>query len=432
MELWTEYEGRTIDNVFPLTKLLRPQGRSAFFLTSNGTGIPRVIRLIEPHFDEEEILARWRTVAALNHPHLLKLEKFGQVALDGAPLLYAVMEHVDANLADVLPDQRLNLPDARQLASSINSAIEVLHSNGFIHEHIDPANVYAVGEIVKLRSDCIRECPEGSEGAELKKRDLHDFAVLLLQSLTQQPTLEAAAGDLPLPTPFDSIVRKTMRGEWGSIQIGAALKSPSENLHASSEKPSTSYAPVSTPPERTENPVVSHVAESSRSSLNVADEEMKDHPKRGPGIKSILVIGVAIVLALWLGWHFLNDRHSNPAGKQPASGSPAEVPALQASSAPASQASVLRPKQPVDARNQWRVVAYTYNREDQARHKAEVIGQAHPDLRPEVFTPTGRAPYLVSLGGAMARDEAFALAQRARNEGLPRDTYAQNYNDRSH
>ena len=68
MELWTEYEGRTIDGAFPLTKLLRPEGRSAFFSTSNGTGLPTVIRLIEPHFDEDEILARWRGVGSAGPP----------------------------------------------------------------------------------------------------------------------------------------------------------------------------------------------------------------------------------------------------------------------------------------------------------------------------------------------------------------------------
>ena len=59
MELWNEYEGRTIDGDFQLTKLLRPEGRSAFFSTSNGTGLPTVIRLIESHYDDAEILARW-------------------------------------------------------------------------------------------------------------------------------------------------------------------------------------------------------------------------------------------------------------------------------------------------------------------------------------------------------------------------------------
>jgi hypothetical protein len=76
---------------------------------------------------------------------------------------------------------------------------------------------------------------------------------------------------------------------------------------------------------------------------------------------------------------------------------------------------------------QWRVVAFTYNGEKLAQQKAASVAAKHPDLRPEVFTPNGHAPYLVTVGGTMTRDEAFALVKKGRAEGLPRDSYAQNY-----
>jgi len=47
-----------------------------------------------------------------------------------------------------------------------------------------------------------------------------------------------------------------------------------------------------------------------------------------------------------------------------------------------------------------------------------------------VFTPNGRAPYLVTLGGPMSKEDAFALSGKAKREGLPRDIYAQNYRGR--
>ncbi|MGB0125676.1 MAG: SPOR domain-containing protein, partial [Silvibacterium sp.] len=76
---------------------------------------------------------------------------------------------------------------------------------------------------------------------------------------------------------------------------------------------------------------------------------------------------------------------------------------------------------------QWRVIAYTYDHAEQAQQKSAAITQKHPELRPEVFTPSGHAPYLVTVGGTMSRDEAFALARKVRSEGLPLDSYAQNY-----
>src|ERR1700677_633919 len=223
MELWNEYEGRTIDGDFPQTKLLQPEGRSAFFATSNGTGQPTVIRLIESHYDDAEILARWRAIAELDNEHLVKLKKFGQVELDGTSLVYAVMEPVEANLGEIVEERRLTELETRQVATSLLSALEAMHSHGFGHEHVKTGNVRAVGETIKLRSDCIREAPEGEEGREIKRKDVHDFGVVLLRALTQQRTLQTASRDLPLPEPFDQIVRKAISGEWGLTEIAVAL-----------------------------------------------------------------------------------------------------------------------------------------------------------------------------------------------------------------
>jgi eukaryotic-like serine/threonine-protein kinase len=417
MELWTEYEGRTIDGVFPLNRLLRPEGRSAFFLTSNGTGIPRLIRLIEPHFDEEEILARWQAVAALNHPNLVKLEKFGQATLDGGALLYAVVEPVDANLGEVLTGQTLTLEDTRQLATSLISALEALHSHGFVHEHIEPAHIFAIGETVKLRSDCVREVSEDERGSELKKRDVHDVAVVLLQALTRQTNLQAASRDLPLPAPFDQIVRNGISGKWGTTEIANALEpAVSKNQPAEASPSAVSTSPPPEPPKFKPTPTVDRIP---------VDRDERTHSTRPTAIWAA-VAGAALLIFL-LGWHFLSGRRSSQSTAPP---TPAASTVTSAPPPPAGAAATPNP-QPIDVRNQWRVIAYTYNRQDQAQHKADTVARLHPDLDAEVFTPTGRAPYLVAIGGVMSRDQAFVLVQKVRNEGLPRDAYAQNYSTKA-
>jgi hypothetical protein len=223
MQLWTAYEGTTIDGIFPLTRLLRLEGSSAFFSTSTEDGLQRVLRLVESRADEDDILSRWRGVAALNHPNILKLEDLGQVVVDDTSLVYAVMEPIEANLGDVLSEQRLTVPETTQIATSLLSVLGALHSQGFIHGNVHPLHVVAVDEVVKLQCDCIRDAPEGGRGQELKKQDVHDLAVLLLQALTQERTLEAATDRLLLPAPFDRIVSKGMSGEWGLTEIAAAL-----------------------------------------------------------------------------------------------------------------------------------------------------------------------------------------------------------------
>jgi hypothetical protein len=88
------------------------------------------------------------------------------------------------------------------------------------------------------------------------------------------------------------------------------------------------------------------------------------------------------------------------------------------------------PAEPTPAgaeRSVWHVVAYTYTREDAAQHMAAELAKQYPKLEPQVFTPTGHAPFLVTLGGGMNRQEAFARRDAARAAGMPSDTYAQNF-----
>lgn len=440
MDLWTDYEGRTIDGTFPLKKLLLPEGRSAFFSTTNAKGLPTVIRLIEAHFDEEEILSRWRGVELLEHPNLLRLEKFGQVIVDETSVVYAVMEPVEANLGEVLSQQRLSLADTKQLATSLIAALETLHSHGFVHEHIEPANVLAVGEVVKLRSDCIRETPAGEEGGGLQQRDAHDLSVVLLQALTQQSTLEGAAAEPPLPAPFDRIIPKGIRGEWGLQEISNAL--------VQAERPAAAPAPQATEvpvqrPQPSPKPSAPQVV--AAKPMRVDDVEAAHRSRRPeteikkkknpiPHIRVILAVAVAVLLLLWIGWYFLHNRPEEQSeAQQQAAASAATSTTKPAKPAPAPVVTT-KPVQTAKTNapsvdkphGQWRVIAYTYNREKDAQKKQSTLSRKRPGLQAEVFTPNGRAPYLVTVGGWMSQDEAFALAKRARGEGLPRDTYATN------
>jgi eukaryotic-like serine/threonine-protein kinase len=456
MNLWTEYEGRTIDGAYRLTRLIRPEGRSAFFSTSNGTGVPTVIRLIESHFDGDEILLRWRGVEALNHPNLVQLKSFGREVVDETQLVYAVLEPVDANLGEMLKERALTEEETRQVATSVLAAIEALHANGFVHEHVEPGNVLAVGEVIKLRSDCIRETPEGAEGVALKKKDVRDYATVLLEALTQKQALEDAARDLRLPSPFEQIVRKGMSGEWGVEEIGAALK-PAAAVQMPTaprvtvvetrvERPVVARAVAAAAPVAPSVPAAPSVASVVAAPVSVARRLPVDEGSRGIGPRGV-AYGVGALLIVLLAWYFVHSRPASSSSGATEPAAPAKVvptaPVVEKSSAataagprpsaklPTERASAPGPavaQGPAgDGSGRWRVIAFTYNQEDQAQHKVAEIARSHPDLNPSVFTLSGHAPFLVTLGGQMSREDAFALSGKAKREGLPKDIYAQNY-----
>jgi hypothetical protein len=449
MQLWTDYEGVTIDNAFPLRKLLMPEGRSAFFSTAGINGEPTVLRLIECHFDEDEILSRWRCIEALHHPHFLKFERFGQTEIDGRPVVYAVFEKVDGNLAEVLDQGVLALPDVAQLASSLVAALEVLHTHGFVHEHIEPRNIFAINNDVKLRGDCIREAPEGDEGRALKQRDIHDLATVLLQGLTQRTSLSGIP-DASLPAPYAQIIRNGLNGTWTLEDIRAAL---GRQFGANQAAPPTPAASIPTPsaapklpisaaklptrpeaklPTRPDAQLPLPLLNDARSASSPRPIPRKQIPTDdqpfsarslwiGAGLAAIVLIFVAWLIAH--AWNAHEHKATQPAAlSQPAAVAPQPVAANPTpATTPAPAVREALPGQ------DWRVVTFTYNRRADAAKKLSDLARTHPELQPAIFTPTGRAPYLVTIGGLMDSATAHALARRSRSLGLPRDIYAQNY-----
>ncbi len=482
MDLWTEFEGHTIDSAFALNKLLQTEGRSAFFSTLNAKGESVLIRIVECHFDEDEILARWRGVQALNHPNFLRIDHYGQflIEADDITAVYVVFEHVDANLGQVLERGRLSTADAAQIGLSMASALETLHAHGFVHEHVEPRNIFAVGETVRLRSDCVRETPEGERGIDARRRDVFDLSVVLIQVLTGLKAPFASYARPALPAPFEEIVSNGMSGAWGLEAIIAALASHKSAKPTPQPRPTLAAiaGPKPAPPAAAKPAPHTTQVVSSASAASARDMDARpfssratqrefpfdrqgaandkagvdDGPRRwrasflidewrarfqDSSLRWIAAVGMllAVVLCGWaLTHHLLKARAASAA--QPDSASAAAAPAPRSTRTPShTPQAALRAHSSNSASTagavrgaaQWRVVAFTYNREEQAKKKASSLSQKLPGLKPEAFSPNGKGPWLVTVGGPLDRDAAYALAHRASSLGLPHDTYAQNY-----
>jgi hypothetical protein len=449
MQLWTEYEGRKIEGTYTLGKLLRSEGRNGFFATADTTGNAAVIRLTEAHYDEDELLKRWRQVADMRQANLIGIERFGQTDFDGVAITYALMEANDANLGDVLRERPLTLAETTQVARAVHGALSALHASGLVHEHIEPSNVLAVGETVKLRSDCVRECiadtefntPEGC--AELRRRDVHNFGMLLLECLTLEKRYNPG---LNLPDVFRRMVPHMLDGTWTLEQVGQLLTPPV----AAPKPPTATAATVSTPAATAKAQsaaVKSNVVKSGQpeqatlpldmpraSERSAADSALRYRREVSAEASSVnlrpwMLGGAAVVIVcIIVIWHFV--------GAKPAKPVETPTPAVSAVTLPPPAPPATRPSAPVATASSpavvlhspgWYVIAWTYNHQSQAQSKADRINARNHGFHAEVFSPHGGAPYLVSLGGPMAESEAKTLQQRARRSGLPPDTYIRNY-----
>ena len=483
MHLWNEYEGQTIAEAYPLQKLLRPEGRSAFFLTTvlNGKNDtkdskPDLIRLTESLNDEHEMLARWRQVSEVHQPNLVTIKTFGKTTFDGVRLTYALMEQNDSSLDEILRERPLTPTETAEVGVSVAAALSALHAIDLIHAHVEAVNVLAVGEIIKLRSDCVRECipdPEFNPPAlcqQARQQDVRDLGMLLLRCLTLERTFHPA---VRLPAPFDKVIPRAIDGTWSLDEITRVLAPPpvkplvppqvlagasqpsafprAETPAAATQvgvQPATSVqAGLSNQPLPNSNPKTNTAPETAEPYLSSSSQiPLPLRTDRSPDLHRVqaaplallrstnpwlLMAAAALVLILGI-WVFSSSRSSsappvsasidNPA-THAAPPAPAAAPVVtaQPSVAPVAVAG------PTDPQPGWHVIAYTFNHENQAWARISALKKAHPDLNARLFHPSSRAPFYVAIGGAMSESEAESIRNRARHMGLPRDTFARYY-----
>jgi eukaryotic-like serine/threonine-protein kinase len=443
MELWSDFEACEVEGRYPLGKLVRTEGRRAWFETQLGEK-PALIILTESLNDEDVLVERLRAVEQIQHPNVVAVQASGTTTLKDTPLVYAVTERTEENLEDVLRERPLNPEEAREMLDGLLSALSAIHARGLVHGRMEAANVLASGDTIKLRSDCIHGVPPEGSFESLVGDDIRGLGTVLFQSLTlRRPQNALDPAIQRLPSPFAQIVQRSLGGLSTPAEIAGILRpgapasvAPASKARKLSPTPNPKTVPV--PPAAT-----AKAATLPETPYQVDDDDAEI--ERTPRWKSPRVI-VAVFLALvcLIGYFVYStlkapDNPSATAGASSTSASPAQVakpnlPAVPVAAKPSAGAgikaspSIVVVNPNASGRTIWRVVAYTYNQRDLAEKKVQEMSAKHADLQPEVFAPKGnRAPYFVSVGGAMDRDQAIQMRERARRLGLPRDTFARNF-----
>ena len=248
-EAWKQWEGRSVDNRFPLRQLLGASNHSAVFLTESVErgGTKAAIKLLAANgVAADEQIARWRDVARLSHPNLLPLYHYGRTRLGDLELVFAVMELADETLAEILPNRALTVEETKQMLQPVLGALTFLHQRGLVHGDIQPANILAVGETIKLSSDTVRPAHDLGNGAAHRSShdprpaatgsvepagDIYSLGVTLTQALTQHSPFDSGASlghaAQPLQAPFDDIVLHALHPDpqlrWTAADIAMRL-----------------------------------------------------------------------------------------------------------------------------------------------------------------------------------------------------------------
>jgi hypothetical protein len=510
MMLWTDLEGRTLHGRWRLGKLVRPEGRTAWFEATDVEGKPVMVSITEALNDEDELLERFEAAAAIRHPHVVSIHEARIAHIDETPVVVAAMEMTEENLGDVLRERSLSSTETRQVLDAVLAGLAALHARGLVHGRVEAASVLAIGDTIKLRSDCVHI--GGSGLASGVADDVRCVGRLVTQAMTRRlPSGENDPVLQLLPEPLARAVRRALSGNATANEIAALVgtrlelitESPREAVReakreghseaaremgrgeagridpysktapkgpmtpevvvpdtdaadraaakkkAAAEKDGAAARVVAMrgPRERAEtegeaelsgsaegemgsaagsdapNTLPNHLPRQREipweSPLTVKDEAGKAHRRRSAPYVVAAAVAVVLVTIFTL-YGMLHHGPGAPKAAVPAATHPVPEKTVVMKPAPvAAPANVSGPG--------WRVIVYTYNREVDARHKADTIASAHPDLKASVFHPRAGGTYLVSLGGVMSRPEAIALRAKALSMGMPRDTYARNY-----
>ena len=385
--------------------------------------------------DGDEQLALWFSAKELQHQNLISPWAAGKLETDGASLVYVVVPGADETLADLLAERPVTIEEAHELLSSLRRGLAYLHGQGWVHGHLAPEQVLAVGDSIRASTELAYKintapamdlakpkyiAPEAGERNVTTAADVWCLGATLFEALTQKPYSPALFTEIAgLSAPFNEILDKCLdpnpQTRTRIERIGARATSvrPSPVTEAIPPPPPIAATPKEEPP-----PV-------ARVALRNRIEETESNKSR----KLWIYGAVLALIVLAVIWAVRSQKTSAPTATPTQQQAHTRV-AQSAQQAPVASASIPKVEMPAAAGAVWRVVVFTYNRQTDAQKKAELVNKRHPDLGARVFTPRRDAsPYLVTVGGRMTKEQAARLRQRVIRLGLPRDSYIQNYNE---
>ncbi len=250
-ETWAKWESQTVNGVFPLRRFLGKSSHSVVFLTEYAAGnvAEAAIKLIpeNPALTESQ-LSQWRRVAAMPHPHLIRLFDSGHCEIGGHPFFFVVMELAEQNLAQILPHRALTPDETRGLLLPTLDALGFLHGRGLAQGQLKPSNILVVGDQLKLACDTIR-ASGGENGAVC---DVFSLGLTLAEALTQQPPswldAESVVASLPAELPKDlvDIIQRCVNRNPAERPTVADLQAQNGPTPIEASTPSEAPAPPAT------------------------------------------------------------------------------------------------------------------------------------------------------------------------------------------
>jgi eukaryotic-like serine/threonine-protein kinase len=360
-EVRNNWEGRTVNELFPLRRFLGSSNHSSVFLTESSVEgfLNAAIKLVpvEPERRQQQ-LWQWKTAATFSHPHLMRLLDSGQCELDGETFLFVVMEYAEESLSQILPYRALGPDEVQELLVPTLDALAFLHREKWIQGQLKPSNFLVVNDQLKLAIDTSRpvgvsqvtprrpsiyDPPESDDGNVSPASDVWALGVTMTEALTQYPpTWLGGRRDPPtfptnLPPEFADTIERCLSADPDERPTVAQLQvktKPGAVPPAQSQptivQPQVVIPPLQQPPLQIADPPPIR-ADVRTSSQFEADS------KRGV-LAPVLVVVVVVGLAIWGGMKLLSGPSEPSTASSDPTASTTADPQAAAPDGPAARA----------------------------------------------------------------------------------------------
>jgi TonB family protein len=335
-ESWKRWQGRNVDQKFPLQTYLGGSDHSAVFLTAvegvagnvgRGDSSKAAIKLIDVAADAaggEAQSSRWQAVRELNHPSLIRILDTGRCEVDGNYLLYVVMEYAEENLSQILPERALTAEETLVTLPPVLEVLQFVHDSGFVHGHIKAANILAIGNQVKLSSDTLSRTgetsrvngvsaygpPETATGAASTAGDVWQLGMTLIEVLTQRlPVWDREGRRAPVipdnvPQPFRDIATNC-------LQLDAGKRCTVREISERLKMGHTEAGRRQTPSDLRQDISAAAGQQRSAQNFNHTDTGLQKESAKWPiWVAMAAVVAIAFVL-------IARPKRSNPRSEQP-------------------------------------------------------------------------------------------------------------------
>lgn len=200
IRLWNHLAGVTLAGQYRLEQYLCGDDAAAWYLTASRSGERAALKLMPA---ASRCLDAWQATRLLSHSNLLPMFDCGHALTDSGPVIFAVFEYPDDNLASAMGGKPLEESDAKETLAACLSALDYIHAHGMVHGAVDGQHVVAVGDRVKLASDTLRDAAGSGITPEDDRRALYNLVGIPYPEV-RKPVKAVAPAVLPpsvLPPP---------------------------------------------------------------------------------------------------------------------------------------------------------------------------------------------------------------------------------------